>query len=46
MVSKTIQNYKIFNEINSVAKEQGINLIVMGSHGTTDLKEVFAGSNT
>ncbi len=45
-VSETIQNYKIFSEINDVAKEQNIDLIVMGSHGTGGLGEIFVGSNT
>lgn len=45
-VHTTVQNYKHFNEIDSVAKEFGCDLIVMGSHGSSGLKEVFVGSNT
>jgi len=45
-VSEMVQNYKIFSEINNVAKEQDIDLIVMGSHGTGGLSEIFVGSNT
>ncbi|MEL6916976.1 MAG: universal stress protein [Bacteroidota bacterium] len=45
-VTQIVQNYKIFNEINQVAEEQEIDLIVMGSHGTSGLKDVFVGSNT
>lgn len=45
-ITETVQNYKIFSEINTVAKEQNIELIVMGSHGTKGLNEVFVGSNT
>ncbi len=45
-VSETVQNYKIFSEINNVAKEQNIDLIVMGSHGAGGLSEIFVGSNT
>lgn len=45
-VKQIVQNYKIFKELNKVAKEQHINLIVMGSHGTSGISEVFAGSNT
>ncbi len=45
-ITETVQNYKIFSEINTVAKEQNIDLIVMGSHGTKGLNEVFVGSNT
>jgi len=42
----TVQNYKEFHEIKSVAKEFEADLIVMGSHGASGLKEVFVGSNT
>lgn len=42
----TVQNYKHFNEIDSVAREFHCDLIVMGSHGSSGLKEIFVGSNT
>ena len=42
----TVQNYKHFNEIDSVAREFDCDLIVMGSHGSSGLKEIFVGSNT
>ena len=45
-VENTVQNYKKFHEINEVAKENEADLIVMGSHGSSGLKEVFVGSNT
>jgi len=45
-VTDTVYNYKHFNEINDVAKEHGADLIVMGSHGSSGLSEVFVGSNT
>jgi len=45
-VTDTVHNYTNFSEINDVAKEMKIDLIIMGSHGTTGLKEVFVGSNT
>ncbi len=46
-VTETVQNYKIFSEVNEVAHEHDVDLIVMGSHGTTGLREeVFIGSNT
>lgn len=41
-----VQNYKIFSEINNVAHEHGIDLIVMGSHGTGMINDFFVGSNT
>ncbi len=45
-VSEIVQNYKDFAEINEVAKDQGADLIVMGSHGSSGISEVFVGSNT
>ena len=41
-----IKHYKIFSEVNQVAKEVNADLIVMGSHGVSGLKEIFMGSNT
>lgn len=45
-ITEVIQNYKVFSEINEFAKEQEIDLIVMGSHGSKGLSEFFVGSNT
>jgi len=45
-VHSTVQNYKIFEELDKVAEEFGADLIIMGSHGTTGIREVFVGSNT
>ncbi len=45
-VTETVQNYRIFSEVNDVAKEHGVDLIVMGSHGASGFTEVFVGSNT
>jgi nucleotide-binding universal stress UspA family protein len=36
----------IFSEILAVSKEQNVDLIVMGTHGTSGIVEFFAGSNT
>ncbi|WP_062061587.1 universal stress protein [Aquimarina longa] len=45
-VTQLVQNYKIFSEINDLALKNDIDLIVMGSHGTSGLREeVFIGSN-
>ncbi len=45
-VEAIIQNYKDFTEVNNVAQEQNCDLVVMGSHGTGGLSELFVGSNT
>ncbi|WP_299210525.1 universal stress protein [uncultured Dokdonia sp.] len=45
-VLQTVKNYKIFSELDDVAKEHQADLIVMGSHGSSGLQEVFVGSNT
>lgn len=45
-VQTTVQNYKLFHELDDVAKEFDADLIVMGSHGSSGLREVFVGSNT
>ncbi|WP_435625279.1 universal stress protein [Flagellimonas sp.] len=45
-VKTIIQNYKVFEEINKVAHEQQIDLIIMGSHGASGLSRLFVGSNT
>lgn len=36
----------IFSEIISVAKEHNVDLLVMGTHGTSGIVEFFVGSNT
>lgn len=41
-----IKHFKVFSEISNVAKEHNADLIVMGSHGSEGLKEIFVGSNT
>lgn len=41
-----IKHFKVFKEINNIAKEINADLIIMGSHGATGLKEFFLGSNT
>ena len=45
-IKEIVQNYKIFKELNEVAKEHHIDLIVMGSHGASGFNELFVGSNT
>tara|TARA_B100000809_G_scaffold235608_1_gene253946 strand:+ start:19 stop:852 length:834 start_codon:yes stop_codon:yes gene_type:complete len=41
-----IKRYKVFSEVNAIAKEINADLIIMGSHGASGLKEFFTGSNT
>jgi len=45
-VTPLVKHFKIFSEVNDVAIEQNADIIVMGSHGTSGLKEYFVGSNT
>lgn len=41
-----VKHFKVFSEVNDVAKEKDADLIIMGSHGASGLKEFFVGSNT
>lgn len=41
-----VKNYTNFIELDEVAKEVDAQLIVMGSHGSSGLQELFVGSNT
>ncbi|MBC8757256.1 universal stress protein [Kordia sp. YSTF-M3] len=45
-VTPIVKHFKVFSEVNDVAKEHNADLIVMGSHGSSGIKEVFIGSNT
>ncbi len=45
-VKPIIKHFKVFSEVNEVAKEENADLIIMGSHGVTGLKELLVGSNT
>lgn len=45
-VTETVQNYKVFEEVNDLAVAEGVDLVIMGSHGAKGLKEEFVGSNT
>jgi len=45
-VTPIVKHFKVFSEVNEVANEHQANLIVMGSHGASGVKEVLVGSNT
>lgn len=45
-VEPIVKHFKVFSEINEVAKEHNATLVVIGSHGTSGLREIFIGSNT
>ncbi|GAB5399963.1 MAG: universal stress protein [Aureisphaera sp.] len=45
-VQTVVQNYKEFKELDQVAQEHDADLIVMGSHGSSGMREIFVGSNT
>ncbi|RLD28331.1 MAG: universal stress protein [Bacteroidetes bacterium] len=45
-ITPIVKNFKVFSEVNDVAKEHDADLIVMGSHGASGVKEFFVGSNT
>jgi len=45
-VTPIVKHFKVFREVNDVAKEHDASFIVMGSHGTSGFKEFFVGSNT
>ena len=41
-----VKHFKVFSEVSEVAENHSADLIVMGSHGTSGLSELFVGSNT
>ena len=41
-----IKHFKVFTEVDDVAKKHDADLIIMGSHGVSGVKEFFLGSNT
>ncbi len=44
-ITPIVKHFKVFSEVNDVATKNDADLIVMGSHGTDGLKEIFVGSN-
>lgn len=45
-VTPIIKHFKIFSEIDQLARNENADMIVMGSKGVSGLKEMFIGSNT
>ena len=45
-VKEQVENYTNFIELNQLALDNDIDLIVMGSHGASGIEEAFVGSNT
>lgn len=45
-VTPMVKHFKVFDEISDVAVDHSVDLIVMGSHGSSGLTEIFVGSNT
>ncbi len=45
-VTAIIKHFKVFSEVNDVAKTHNADLIIMGSHGTSGFIGYFVGSNT
>jgi len=45
-IEQAVCNYNQFTEINNLAKKYEADLIVMGSHGSSGISEIFVGSNT
>ena len=44
-ITPIIKHFKVFGEVNDVAEKHDADIIIMGSHGTDGLKEIFVGSN-
>tara|TARA_R110001583_G_scaffold125674_3_gene277237 strand:+ start:5164 stop:5997 length:834 start_codon:yes stop_codon:yes gene_type:complete len=45
-VTPIVKHFKVFSEVNEIAVEHYADLIVMGSHGASGVKELVIGSNT
>lgn len=45
-ITPIVKKFKVWSEVNDVAKENNASLIVMGSQGASGIKEVLIGSNT
>ncbi|MBU2938940.1 universal stress protein [Lacinutrix sp. C3R15] len=45
-ITPIVKHFKVFSEVNEVAKEHNADLIIMGSQGASGFKEALIGSNT
>ncbi|MCB4798694.1 universal stress protein [Neotamlana laminarinivorans] len=45
-VTPIVKHFKVFSEISDVAEDHSADLIIMGSHGSSGISEIFVGSNT
>jgi len=45
-ITPIIKHFKVFSEVNDVAKQHQADIIIMGSQGSSGIEEVFIGSNT
>ena len=45
-ITPVVKHFKVWSELNEIAKEHEASFIVMGSQGTSGLKGVLVGSNT
>lgn len=45
-ITPVIKHFKMFSELDDLAREEKADLIVMGSKGTSGMQEIFLGSNT
>ncbi len=45
-VTPIVKHFKVFSEVNEVAKKYDADFVIMGSHGASGFKEFFVGSNT
>jgi nucleotide-binding universal stress UspA family protein len=45
-VTPIIKHFKVFSEVNEIVRNHDADLIIMGSHGTSGIMDLFVGSNT
>ncbi|MGE5943332.1 MAG: universal stress protein [Flavobacteriales bacterium] len=45
-VTPIIKHFKVFSEVNDIVEKHKADIIIMGSHGTSGIVDLFVGSNT